>query len=143
MVLNLIQPKKEDEVLRTIKDRHFEFETKINFQTIEVEQIREKYNLALNKLEQLKFELDQFKRVALPNFSIVVYSPKSTEYYRASYRHYDPIQEKSIPRVVHLGPTKDFKGKDDPALIHFAQVQIISYLMNKFPGIYANLLSIK
>jgi hypothetical protein len=143
MMLNLIQTKGEDIVLRTIKDRHFEFETKINLQTTEVEQIREKYNLALNKLEQLKFELDQFKRVALPKFSIVTYTPKSTEYYRASYRHYDPIQEKSIPRVVHLGPTKDFKGKDDPVLMYFAQIQIISYLMNKFPGIYADLLSIK
>jgi hypothetical protein len=143
MVLNLIQPEKEDEVLKTIKDRLFEFETKINRQTTEVELIREKYNVALNKLEQLKFDLDQFKRVALPKFSIVTYTPKSTEYYRASYRHYDLIQQKSIPRVVHLGPTKDFKGKDDPALIYLAQVQIISYLMNKFPGIYADFISIK
>ncbi len=142
-MLNLIQTKGEDIVLRTIKDRHFEFETKINLQTTEVELIREKYNVALNKLEQLKFDLDQFKRVALPKFSIVTYTPKSTEYYRASYRHHDLIQQKSIPRVVHLGPTKDFKGKDDPELIYLAQIQIISYLMNKFPGIYADLLSVK
>lgn len=143
MVLNLIQPIEKDKLLFAIKNRHNEFEQKIKFQTFEVEKIREMYNVALKKLEQLKFELDGYKRVALPKFSIVSFTPKKTEYYRASYRHYDPIQEKSIPRVVHLGPTKDFKGKDDPALIHLAQVQIVSYLMNKFPGIYADLLSIK
>jgi serine phosphatase RsbU (regulator of sigma subunit) len=143
MVLNLIQPKKEDEVLRTIKDRLHEFETRIQIQNHEVERIRKTYNEALKKLEQLRLESDQFQRIGLPKFSIVTYTPKTTEYYRASYRHYDMIQQKSIPRVVHLGPTSNFKGKDDPVLIYFAQVQIVSYLMNKFPGIYADLISIK
>lgn len=143
MVLNLIQPEEEDKVLSAIKDRQHEFETKIKIQTNDVERIRKEYTGELKKLEQLKFEYDQFQRIALPKFHIVTYTPKATEFYRASYRHYDPIQQKSIPRVVHLGPTKEFEGKDDPTLIYFAQVQIVSYLMNKFPGIYADLLSNK
>ncbi len=52
----------------------------------------------------------------------------------------DPVQGKSVPRVVHLGPSKDFNGKDDPRLLLLAKKQIISYLLNKFPGIIDHLL---
>ena len=143
MVLNLIRPGEADKVLLAIKDRLQEFEARIQIQKQEVEQLRKSYNDQLKRLEQLKLESDQIKRIALPKFSIVTYTPKTPEYYRASYRHYDMIQQKSIPRVVHLGLTSNFKGKDDPELIHFAQVQIITYLMTKFPGIYADIISIK
>ena len=143
MMLNLIQPGGADKVLLAIKDRLHEFEIRIQIQNSEVERIRKSYNEELKKLEQLKLESEQFQRITLPKFSIVTYTPKTTEYYRASYRHYDMIQQKSIPRVVHLGPTSNFNGKDDPELIHFAQVQIITYLTTKFPGIYADIISIK
>jgi hypothetical protein len=53
----------------------------------------------------------------------------------------DPVLGKSVPRVVHLSPSKDFNGKDNPRLLLLAKKQIISYLFNKFPGIYNDLIS--
>jgi hypothetical protein len=143
MMLILVQPKELNNVLADIELLQNDFEEKIKTQTIEVERIRERHQAELQLLEKLKFEFDQFNRLVLPKFSIVSYTPKTTEFYRASFRNYDPILQKSIARVVHLGPANDYKGKDDPELIYLAKIQIIKYLKSKSPGIYADLISNK
>ena len=135
--------KDENKILISIEVRLNDLIDKIKIQTIEVERIRERHQAELQKLEKLQLQFDQIQRIALPKFSIVSYKPKTTEFYRASFRNYDPIQQKSIARVVHLGPANDYKGKDDPELIYLAKMQIIKYLKSKFPGIYADLISNK
>jgi hypothetical protein len=130
-----------DKILSAISARQLKVETELSILNDKVSKIKQEYNRAMTEFEQKRHELDQFQRALLPKFSIVTYMPNSTEYYRASYRHIDPIQEKSIPRVVHLGPLKDYKGVDDPNLILLAKKQIIAYLSKKFPGTYDYLIS--
>ncbi len=128
-------------ILDAIFERQRKLEQAVEQLNQEVSIQKQAYNRVSKEFEQARFELDQFQRELLPRFSIVTYTPNSTEFYRASYRHLDTVQGKSVPRVVHLGPSKDFNGKDDPRLLLLAKKQIVSYLLNKFPGIYNDLIS--
>lgn len=104
--------------------------------SLKLAKIRKEFEIAHKEFEDCRLELDNFQKTLSPKFSVVRYKPGVTDFYRASYRHFDTSLGKSQSRVVHLGPIKDFEGPEDPNLHVLAKNQIVKYLANNYPGLY-------
>jgi hypothetical protein len=130
----------EIDIIKILTEQQFYLETEVTSLALELSKIQEKYIQASNAYEKKKAELERFQSDVFPKISVICFTPGKTEYYRASYRHFNPIIGKSVPRVVHLGPSKKFKGKQDPELLSLAREKVLSYLMKKFPSIYTDLI---
>ena len=128
-----------DELDKKLSSKQFALQVELDSASGELAAIRRKVE-ALNQLyEARRVELDNFQKVLYPRFSIVRFCPAKTDFFRASFRHFDEVLGKSIARVVHLGPCKDYKDENDPELYSLAKKQIIKYLMKKYPGLYDNI----
>lgn len=127
---------KLDELVSKLTSKEFELQTELDAASIKLAEKRKELDLLNKAFEEKRNQLDQFQKTLAPKFSIVKYNPGSTEFFRASYRHFDQGLGKSLSRVVHLGPIKDFQDVNDPALFSLAKKQIVSYLMRHYPGLY-------
>ncbi len=130
----------EKDLIKILGDHHVHLETEVNSLALDLSKIQEKYIQASSAYEKKKAELSCFQNEVYPKITVISFTPGETEYYRASYRHLHPITRKTIPRVVHLGPAKKFKGKQDPELLSLARKKVLAYLMKKFPSVYSDLI---
>jgi hypothetical protein len=132
--------KTEAAILEELDDKlstmQLALQVEVDKASIELAAMRRKIE-PLNRLYEARLvELDNFHKLLSPRFSIVRYAPANTEFFRASFRFYDQVVGKSMPRVVHIGPIKDYKDENDPELYSQAKKQILKYLMNRYPGLY-------
>ena len=123
-----------DLLVDKLTEQRFELDVELQQIANELSLKRKELSIIIELFESKKSELDRYVREYCPHFSIVIYAPSKTEYYRASYRLYDRTTGKNVPRVVHLGPVKNFNGKDDPKLLKLARNQITTYIQKTYPG---------
>lgn len=125
-----------DTLVKKVTSKEFELQTQVDKASLELAKMRKEIDVLNQVYKAKRGELEDFKRMFSPRLSIVRYFPASTEFFRASFRHYDGALGKSIPRVVHLGPSADWKNENDPGLYFLAKKQTVKYLMKRYPGLY-------
>lgn len=125
-----------DTLVKKVISKEFEFQTQVDKASLELAKMRKEIDVLNQIFEAKRAELGDFQRMFSPRISIVRYFPASTEFFRASFRHYDVLAGKSIPRVVHLGPSANWESDNDQELYFLAKKQTIKYLMKRYPGLY-------